>query len=97
MTNHDEIKTWILTELAKHLECEIGAINPEQAFPSLGIDSLLAFSITGELSEWIGQDLSATLLWEYPTIDSLARKVSELLADNPPVKQSEFNAILLAG
>ncbi len=97
MKSHDKIKAWISTELAEILECNIEDINPEQEFSSLGIDSLVAFSMTGELSEWIGEDLSATLLWEYPTISSLSQKISEMLIHELPEKQANSNAILLAG
>jgi len=63
----------------------------------MGIDSMIAFSMTGELSEWIGRDLSATLLWEYPDINSLSQKISEILDDELPDKQDASNAIFLAG
>ena len=97
MKSYDEIRAWISTEIAEILECDIDSINPEQEFSSMGIDSLVAFSMTGELSEWIGEDLSATLLWEYPTISSLSQKISEILNDELAEKQPGSNAIFLAG
>jgi thioesterase domain-containing protein len=63
----------------------------------MGIDSLVAFSMTGELSEWIGEDLSATLLWEYPTISSLSQIIYEILVEGQSEKQQGSNAIFLAG
>jgi len=97
MKSHDEIKTWISTELAEILECKVEDLNHEQEFSSLGIDSMIAFALTGELSEWIGEDLSATLLWEYPTIDSLSQKISAILDNELPEKQPGSNAIFLTG
>jgi thioesterase domain-containing protein/acyl carrier protein len=97
MKSHDEIKAWISAEIAEILECDIESINPEQEFSSMGIDSLVAFAITGELSEWIGEDLSATLLWDYPTINSLSQKISDILNDELPDKQPGSNVIFLAG
>ncbi|MGI9571261.1 MAG: phosphopantetheine-binding protein, partial [Desulfobulbia bacterium] len=97
MKNPDELKTWISTELAGILECKPDDIDPDQEFSSLGIDSLVAFAMTGDLSERIGKDLSATLLWEYPTINSLSQKVSDIVDDEPTTKKSNSNAVLLAG
>lgn len=97
MKSYGEIKTRVSTEIAEILECDIENINPEQEFSSLGIDSLVAFSMTGELSEWIGKDLSATLLWEHPTVNSLSQKISEIVANELHEKKPGSNAILLAG
>ena len=31
-----------------------------------------AVSFAGDLEEWLGRDLPATLLWDYPTLAALA-------------------------
>ena len=96
MKSHDEIKTWITTELAKVLQNDPESIDPDQQFSSFGVDSLVAFSLTGDLSEWIGEELSATLLWEYPTINSLSREISNMLSKESAEKKPGSGAILLA-
>lgn len=68
----DEIRDWILDEVAASLDTDRASIDSAAPLTSLGVDSLAAFSLTGELASWLGRDLSATLLWDYPTIDAIA-------------------------
>ena len=41
-------------------------------FASFGLDSAAAVGLVGELSEFLGRRLSATLVWDYPNISALA-------------------------
>ena len=49
-----------------------GALVNDQRFRDQGIDSLMAVRIVDELSKELGRPLRSTLLWEYPTVRSLA-------------------------
>ncbi len=57
-------------------------IDPAGAFDSLGVDSLMSLEIKNRLEGSLGLTLSATLLWRYPTIGSLAGYLAGQLA--PP-------------
>jgi acyl carrier protein len=52
-------------------------IDETEPFARYGLGSMEAVSMAGELEEWLGRDLPATLLYDYPTIDALARQLSE--------------------
>lgn len=95
--SYEEIKTWISTEVANILKIDIDDIDSDQKFSGFGIDSIVAFAMTGDLCEWIGEELPATLLWEYPTIDSLSRYISEQFGESATERRSESSGILLAG
>ena len=77
--SYEEIKEWMINEVAKILGIEADAVDTDREFFSFGIDSIVAFSVIGDLCEWIGKELPATLLWEYPTINSLSQYISEKL------------------
>jgi oxalate---CoA ligase len=68
----DEILAWIVVELARELRVDADSLDTAAPLFSLGASSLIAISITGALSEWLGRDLDATLMWDHPTIDAIA-------------------------
>ncbi len=72
----DEILAWIVTELARELRVPPGSLDTAAPLFSLGASSLNAISITGALSEWLGRELDATLMWDHPTIDAIADSLS---------------------
>ncbi|HLD95850.1 MAG TPA: SDR family NAD(P)-dependent oxidoreductase, partial [Alphaproteobacteria bacterium] len=56
-------------------------INPSQSLFELGVDSLMAIDIKNKLQQTLGDDiaLSATLLFDYPSVEKLSVKVLELI------------------
>jgi len=67
-----DLRQWICCELARAIHCDPATIDPDVPFAELGLDSQAAVALAGALEERLGrQGLSATLLWEYPTVASL--------------------------
>ncbi|HVU66438.1 MAG TPA: beta-ketoacyl synthase N-terminal-like domain-containing protein, partial [Ktedonobacteraceae bacterium] len=71
-----EAQSWLTTKIAGELGLEAGAIDPRESFAAFGLESVDLVGISGELEEWLGRELSPTLLYEYPTIESMARFLS---------------------
>lgn len=67
-----EIQAWLISHLAMYLKIPPDEVDIQESFAAYGLDSAVAVSMTGELGEWIGCELALTLLWEYPTIETLA-------------------------
>ena len=68
----EEIEAWLVRHLAGLLNVPPESLDIRRPFASYGIDSAQAVSLAGELEEWLGIALPPTLLYDYPTIESLA-------------------------
>lgn len=67
-----EIQAWLATRFGELLGVSSEEIDVDQSLSSYGLGSIQAVSLTGDLEDWLGLQLPATLLWDYSTITSLA-------------------------
>lgn len=74
-----EIQTWIASYLAQLLEIEPDEVDTEIPFDQYGLDSAAAVGMTGDLEDWLETKLDPTLLYDYPTVEALARHLAEEL------------------
>jgi acyl carrier protein len=72
------LRKWLVKTLARHLQVNENDIDLDAPIDSFGLDSLVLFTITGELAERLECDLPATLLFEVPTINELVELLSPL-------------------
>ena len=75
-----ELQIRLRTLLARQLRMSAAAINVDQPFPELGLDSMMAMAMLRETQKLVGVDLSANRLFNHPTISSLAAYLADLLA-----------------
>lgn len=75
-------KDAISNEIAQVTESAREAIDPDRNFLSLGISSLKAIEIIGKLEEIFGLTLSASQLFEFPTISQFAAMLVQKYADH---------------
>jgi acyl carrier protein len=68
-----DLQQFLITELARRIEVDPEAIDPRQPFERYGLDSLNALRLAVELEARIGRKIPTTALWDYPTIESLAK------------------------
>ena len=71
-----EISAWLVNRLARELEIDPREIDVKVPFHRYGLDSLAAVHLVSSLEEWMGSELSPTLPYDYPTVESLARHLS---------------------
>lgn len=67
-----EIEHWIAEKFASRLGTPNLEIDPMVPFAHYGMDSQNALGLSGDLEEWLGAELSPTLVWDYPTVRQLA-------------------------
>jgi acyl transferase domain-containing protein/acyl-CoA synthetase (AMP-forming)/AMP-acid ligase II/acyl carrier protein len=71
-----DIRSWLIDRIAAKLRLSRTAIDPRQPLSQLGLDSLSAVQLAGELEEFLKTPLSPVLIYDHPTIDALARHLA---------------------
>jgi acyl transferase domain-containing protein/NADPH:quinone reductase-like Zn-dependent oxidoreductase/acyl carrier protein/SAM-dependent methyltransferase len=66
-------ETLIVEALAARLGIDAIEVDTRERFSAYGLDSLRAAALIGDLSAAFGRQLPPTVVWDYPTIDALAR------------------------
>ena len=79
LPTEQEIKTWLISYLAELTEMESDEIDTNLPFERYDLDSSAAVGLTVDLEEWLGQELDPTLLYDYPTINTLAKHLAEVV------------------
>jgi acyl carrier protein len=74
-----EIREWLVAKVARVVGVPTSDVDPALSFVEFGLDSMQSVRLSGDLERWMGYELPPILLYDYPTIDSLAR----YLAENP--------------
>jgi len=75
--DREMVRTWLIKSVAVAVGMAPEEIDPTLPFSDFGLTSSQAISMSGELEEWLDRDLSPTLLYTYPTIDSLATALAD--------------------
>src|SRR5208282_5545882 len=75
-TNVEVIQAWLVSKLSERLGIEPHEIDIREPVASYGLGSTEAVSLAGELADWLGRQLSPALVYEYPTIEALARHLA---------------------
>ena len=78
----NELQTRLQAILGRELRMSPSSISLDAPFPELGLDSMMAMTVLKETKKLVDLDVSANMLFNHPTIGSLATYVAGLLA--PP-------------
>ncbi len=68
-----EIEAWLRVRLGEELGLDQKTLDLRVPFASLGMGSVEAVSLVGDLERWLNVSIAATALYDYPTIGALAR------------------------
>lgn len=74
-----EIQTWVISYIARLLQVDSSQIDDATPFDRYGLDSSAAIDLTGDLEIWLGIDIDPTLLYDYPTTETLVAHLAEEL------------------
>jgi acyl carrier protein len=70
--SQSEIEAWLQEAVAKALEKPVASIARDIPLSEMGVDSVEAVALTGDLEDWSGLEVDPTLIFDYPTIAALA-------------------------
>jgi phthiocerol/phenolphthiocerol synthesis type-I polyketide synthase C len=68
----EAIRTWLVARIAELLRIDARDVDLHKPLANFGLNSMQAVSLSGELEDWLGTQLAPTLLYDYPTIDTIA-------------------------
>ena len=68
-----DIASWMRNYLANKLAVTSDKIDPQESFDAFGLDSADAVRMIGDLEDFVGRRLSASLAYKYPTIETMSR------------------------
>lgn len=74
-----EIQKWLISYLANLLQVCPDDIDISIPFNEYDSDSSAAVDLISDLSEWLGCDLAPTVVYNYPTVKTLARHLDTVL------------------
>jgi acyl carrier protein len=75
--SYDEIEAMLAEHVADRTGKPADDIDRTRRFDKLGLDSADAVRLVGELEDFVGRPLSASLPYNYPTLEQLARCLAD--------------------
>jgi acyl transferase domain-containing protein/NADPH:quinone reductase-like Zn-dependent oxidoreductase/acyl carrier protein len=81
---HIAILAWLRRQVAAVLRLDPERVPDGKPLRTLGLDSLMALELRNRLERALHWKLSATLVWNYPTVAALAAHLESRLAVNHP-------------
>ena len=96
----DEIRSWLVDRISRKLRLPAAELDPREPLARYGLDSLTAVQTAGELEQWLGRPISPVLVYDHPTIESLARFLSGEtvdIAQSPLASGGEKEPIAIIG
>ena len=81
----ENIQAWLVSKLSERLGIEPREVDIREPLASYGLGSTEAVSLAGELAVWLKRELSPALVYEYPTIEALARYLAGSLDAAEPL------------
>ena len=73
------VLSWLTLKFADWLEIAPDELDPQQPIASYGLDSISAVTLSVQLEEELCVELDTAVLWDRPTLNSLAEHLSEKL------------------
>ena len=74
-----EVLGWLTLKFADWLEVPADDLDPRQPIASYGLDSISAVTLSVQLEEELSVELDTAVLWDRPTLESLAEHLTEKL------------------
>ncbi|HVQ50603.1 MAG TPA: acyl carrier protein [Mycobacterium sp.] len=81
MNANRPILRWLTAQLASYLEVPATAINPMVPLAEMGVDSVHAISLVGDVELHFDIDVDPTMIFDYPTLSGIAEFIGTAVAE----------------
>lgn len=75
------ILRWLTTQLASYLDIPATAIDPMVPLAEMGVDSVHAVGLVGDVEAHFDIDVDPTLIFDYPTLSHIADYIGTTVAE----------------
>ena len=84
-SNQRTILRWLTARLASSLEISPTTVEPMVPLAEMGVDSVHAVSLVGEIEAHFDIDADPTMIFDYPTLSHIAEYISVAVAEQQEV------------
>lgn len=75
------VQTWLTDRVLAYGKATPDGFTPDTPLSELGLDSVYALTLCGDIEDQYGLEVDPTIVWDYPTIRELADGIVELARD----------------
>ncbi|MFE9564789.1 acyl carrier protein [Streptomyces sp. NPDC006487] len=75
-----EIRDWLVERVAFYLESRPQDVDTATALIELGLDSVYALTLCGDVEDRFGLVVEPTMAWDHPTVDALTAHLAQELS-----------------
>jgi acyl carrier protein len=79
--NRRQIQRWLSTRLASYLEVPPTAIDLMVPLAEMGVDSVHAISLVGDVETHFDIDVDPTMIFDYPTLSHIAEFIDTTVGE----------------
>jgi acyl carrier protein len=79
MTDAATVQAWLEGRVVAYGKVDAGSFTPDTPLAELGLDSVYALTLCGDIEDEFGLEVDPTIVWDHPTIRDLAHGIAERL------------------
>ena len=81
--SYEAVRDWLVARIAAQAGIAPDRLSVSDPFSRYGLDSQRAVILSGELQDWLGRPLPATIAYDFPSIDAMARHLGSTVRLKP--------------
>ncbi|MGI5152400.1 acyl carrier protein [Plantactinospora sp. CA-294935] len=78
-TSVEAIRTWLVGRIAFYLQRPAEEIDTDAPLVEIGLDSVYAMTLSGDVEERFDLEVEPTMAWDHPNVNALAGYLHGLL------------------
>lgn len=76
----EDIERWLASRVVAYGKVAADTFTVDTPLGELGLDSVYALTLCGDIEDEYGLEVDPTIVWDYPTIRELAGGIADLAA-----------------